>query len=125
MKPAPATIRRRRAFRRGHAAETLVAWYLRAKGYRVLERRYACALGEIDLIVRRGRTVAFVEVKARRDHGLAIEAVSPRQRRRIVQAARAWLATARLPDGCDLRFDVIVLNASGLPRHLQNAFGEE
>ena len=67
---------RRLAERRGRRAETLAAWYLRLKGYRILARRYRTPVGEIDLIVRRGRLVAFVEVKRRPTEAEAAEAVT-------------------------------------------------
>ena len=62
------------------------------KGYRTLGRRFAAAGGEIDLIVRRGATIAFVEVKARDDLDDAAKAINEAKRRRIGRAARVWLA---------------------------------
>jgi len=58
---------RRRREGWGRKAESLAAFALRLKGYRVLARRLRTPAGEIDLIVRRGATIAFVEVKARAD----------------------------------------------------------
>ncbi|KGM35390.1 YraN family protein, partial [Inquilinus limosus] len=55
---------RRRAEAFGHRAERAAAWLLRAKGWRILARRLKTPLGEIDIVALRGRTVAFVEVKA-------------------------------------------------------------
>lgn len=122
----PTTSERRRAFRRGHVAETAAAWLLRCKGYRIIARRVRTPMGEIDLIARRGRTTAFVEVKQRPVRDLALEAVSPRQARRMVGAAHYWLnaqntATA---EG-DWRFDIVVVTPYQLPRHLPNAFGAD
>jgi putative endonuclease len=118
---------RRRAFRRGHFAETAAALLLRCKGYRIVARRVRTPLGEIDIIARRGRTTAFVEVKERPTRDVALEAVSPRQARRLVGAARYWL-TAQ-PSGstaqADWRFDIIVVTPYLLPRHLPNAFGAD
>ena len=123
----PTTIERRRAFRRGHRAETAAAWLLRCKGYRIVARRVRTPLGEIDLIARRGRTTAFVEVKERPTQASALEAVSPRQARRPVGAARYWLTTQ--PPGAtveaDWRFDIVVVSPYLLPRHLPNAFGAD
>ena len=59
--------RRRRAYGLGRRAEWMAAWWLRLKGYRILARDFRVAVGEIDLIARRGRTLALVEVKARPD----------------------------------------------------------
>ena len=92
------------------------------KGYRLLARRYRTPLGEIDLIVKRGRLVAFVEVKARRTRGAALDAVGAAAERRIVGAADLWLA--RHPDaaGLDLRYDLVLVTPWRLPAHLPDAF---
>jgi putative endonuclease len=123
----PTSHERRRAFRRGHLAETAAAWLLRCKGYRIVARRVRTPLGEIDLIARRGRTTAFVEVKERPTADVALEAVSPRQARRLIGAARYWLST-RDPGAtaeADWRFDIVVVSPYLLPRHLPNAFGAD
>ena len=116
--------RRRRAYRRGTNAEMLAAWLLRAKGYRILARRYRNRAGEIDLIARRGRHFAFVEVKARRD--VPGELLSPRQARRIARAAAGWLAKlgerGRLPPDYSASFDLIVIAPWRLPRHICAVF---
>ena len=123
----PTAFDRRRAFRRGHLAEAAAAWLLRCKGYRILARRVRTPLGEIDIIARRGRTTAFVEVKERRTRDVALEAVSPRQARRLVGAARWWLAAepAAVTALSDWRFDIVVVTPYLLPRHLPNAFGAD
>ncbi len=113
---------RRRAWRRGLAAETVATWYLRLKGYRILERRYRVPAGEIDIIGRRSDTVAFIEVKARRDLATAIEAVTPRARRRIAAAARIWLAQHPAYGDRTLRFDIIAVPPRRPPVHVINAF---
>ena len=87
-----ATADRRRAWRRGRTAEGLAVLLLRLKGWRVLARRYRTPVGEIDIIARRGRTLAFVEVKARDGAATAAEAAARRQRGRIERAARWFLA---------------------------------
>ncbi len=68
--------RKRQAFRRGHAAELLCLWHLRLRGYRILARRFRVPSGEIDLIARRGRVLAAIEVKARASLATASESVS-------------------------------------------------
>ena len=123
---APAADRGRRAAeRRGRRAETLAAWLLRAKLYRVVARRYRTPAGEIDLIVRRGRVIAFVEVKRRATEAAAIEAVTATGRRRIVRAAGLWLADHPAAAGLDRRFDVILALPGRLPRHLVSVFDSE
>jgi putative endonuclease len=122
-RPAP-TDARRRAYRRGHFAEAVAAWYLRAKGFRILARRYVSPVGEIDLVARRGNLVVFVEVKMRRDWDMAAHAIGRHQQHRIVQAARHWLQKAGTAGDGDLRFDAVLLNRFAMPRHIANAFGE-
>ncbi len=117
-----ATAERRAAENRGRRAETLAAWYLRLKGYRVLARRYKTPVGEIDLIVRRGRQIAFVEVKARAAADDGLLAVTPAGRRRIARAAELWLASHPAAAGLGLRFDVVVAAPRRWPRHLPGAF---
>ena len=58
--------RRVAAEQRGRGAERIAAWWLRLRGWRILAQRARVPGGEVDLIARRGRIVAFVEVKARR-----------------------------------------------------------
>ena len=76
-------MKRQQAEMRGHKAETAALWLLRLKGYRLLARRFKSNLGEIDLIMRRGKTTAFIEVKARKTHGEAIISVTNYQAKRI------------------------------------------
>ena len=113
---------RRQAERRGRRAETLAAWVLRLKGYRILARRYRTPVGEIDLIARRGRVVAFVEVKQRPSLAEAAEAVTLAGRRRTARAASAWLSAHPAAAALDLRFDVIICMSRRLPRHIRHAF---
>src|SRR5262245_20699755 len=97
------------AFRLGLSAETRAAALLLAMGYRIAARRWRCPVGEVDLVVRRGRVLAFVEVKARGLLDDAAEAVTPRQQRRIAAAAAAWLASHPHDAGRDIRFDVVLV----------------
>jgi putative endonuclease len=110
------------AYRHGHAAEALAALLLLLKGYRLLARRYKTPLGEIDLIVKRGRLIAFVEVKARDTHADGLLSVGRFSERRIVDAADLWLA--KHPDAAafSLRYDMVVVTPWRLPVHLADAF---
>lgn len=106
----------------GRRGEDFAAWYLRLKGYRILDRRVKTPGGEIDLIARRFGVTAFIEVKSRKSRdelGLALEAVNTR---RIARAAEHYVA--RHPDlaATSLRFDVIFLAPMMWPRHLKGAF---
>ncbi|MGE5517664.1 MAG: YraN family protein [Bacteroidota bacterium] len=111
---------------RGRRAETLAAWWLRLKGYRVLARGFAIGrgsgAGEIDLIVRRGRVVAFVEVKARADLARAAAAITPAQQGRIARAARAFIANRAALADCVLRFDAVLVTPGAFPRHICDAW---
>ena len=96
----------------GAFGEERAARYLRWHGYRILERNFRCRMGEIDIIARKGRILAFVEVKLRRDDRFAKarEFVTAAKQRRILAAAQLYLSTH--PDE-DLqpRFDVLELYA--------------
>lgn len=113
---------RRRAYWRGRWAELLCRLRLRAQGYRILARRYRTPMGEIDIVARRGNTLAIIEVKARGTLAGAVAAVTPRQRARIARAAAAFVA--RHPDlaTLDIRFDVMLVTPWGWPRHLSDAW---
>ena len=106
----------------GWWAETAAAWCLRLRGYRVLARRYRTPLGEIDLVVRRGRLLAFVEVKARPDLAQALDALGPRQRERTQRAAALFLLRYPHHADCVLRFDLVAVRPWRLPRHLVDAW---
>ena len=116
------TEKRRRAQRAGLRAETVAAWYLRCKGYRIEAQNLRTPLGEIDIAARRGGTLAIVEVKRRPNAGDLGSAVAPAQQRRLVNAA-GWLLSAR-PGLARLtvRFDVVLVTPGRLPLHLPNAW---
>jgi len=119
----PDDVARRRIARLfGLKAETIAAILLTLKGYSILARRYAANGGEIDLIARRGRAIAFVEVKARADLDVAADSISPAKRRRIARAARAWIT--RNPWAADfiLRGDAVFVAPGRLPRHARAAY---
>ena len=113
---------RRRAESLGLSAESRAAWMLRLKLHTVLARRYRCAAGEIDLVVRRGRTLVFVEVKARDTLAAAIDAVTPRARARILAAADVFVARHPALADLDRRFDLVAVLPGRWPRHLRDAF---
>jgi putative endonuclease len=110
------------AFRLGLSAETRAAALLMMKGYRIVARRWRSPVGEIDLVVRRGSVLAFVEVKARGRLDDAAESVTPRQRRRIVAGANAWLASHPRDAALNLRFDAVLVVPRRWPRHIPAAF---
>jgi putative endonuclease len=113
---------RREAYRHGHVAEAAAMLFLLAKGFRPIARRYKTPLGEVDLIVKRGRLIAFVEVKARALERDALESVGRGSEKRIVDAADLWLAKHPAAAGYDVRYDMVVLLPWRLPRHVPDAF---
>ncbi len=123
--PGPARTQRKRAERRGKHGEALAALYLRAKLYRIIGRRVKTPLGEIDLIARRGDTLAFVEVKTRNGRGKEAEAHAAVNAARISRAARWYLSRHPPHAGLTVRFDLIFLGGHALPRHIPNAFGQD
>lgn len=107
--------------RMGRRAEWLAAWFLRCKGWRILARRAKNSRGEIDLIVRRKKTVVFVEVKYRKRAETLGQAIDHYRLRRVAAAAEA-MAHAYLQPGDDMRIDVLLLAPGRFPRHITNAF---
>ncbi|MGE0714597.1 MAG: YraN family protein [Alphaproteobacteria bacterium] len=116
------TARRAAAEALGRRAETHAGWLLRLKGYRILARRWRGPAGEIDLVARRGGTLAMVEVKARPAAGAAADAVDQRSRRRLARAAAAFLGGRPDLAGLAVRFDVILVVPGRLPRHMTDAW---
>ncbi|MFL1876300.1 YraN family protein [Hansschlegelia beijingensis] len=119
----PSAQARTRAFRLGLKAETAAVWLLRLKGWRILARRFSEGSGEVDVIAARGRTLAFVEVKARADFRSASEAITRRQQARIRRGAESFLARRPAYAGYLVTFDVVLVAPRRLPRHMPNAFG--
>jgi putative endonuclease len=108
-----------------HGEQVAAAWY-EAAGYEVIERNWRRREGEVDLIVRRGRTVVFCEVKTRTSDrfGTGAEAVLPAKQRRIRRLASRWLSELTPASGrslVDVRFDVVSITA-GRVEVLEGAF---
>jgi putative endonuclease len=110
---------RRRAERGGRRAETIAAWWLRLKGWTILARRVRTPVGEIDLVARRGRTLAFIEVKARASADEAAFSLDDYRLRRVVAAAEALAHRYARPGGIT-RVDAVYIVPWRLPRHLAN-----
>ena len=112
---------RRHAEARGRRSETIAAWWLRLKGWRILGRRVRIRGGEVDLIARRCRTVAFVEVKQRGSEEAAAWALDEYRLRRVAVAAEQ-LALRYAREGDDIRIDALFIVPRRLPRHLANVW---
>ncbi len=113
---------RQAAFRTGLTAESRAAAYLTGRGYVIAARRFKSPVGEIDIVARRGPELVFVEVKARARLDEAALSLTPRQQRRIVAAAEAWLAEHPDDGTREIRFDVILVGRNGRARHIAAAF---
>ena len=106
----------------GRRGETLAAWYLRLKGYRIVATRVKTPVGEIDLVAERFGTTVFIEVKARAFSSGEAEALAAVNRRRIVRAAQYYIVRHPRLAETPMRFDVIFLAPFAWPRHVRNAF---
>ena len=113
--------RRRAAHVRGQSAETLAALFLMFKGYRVLARRFKTPVGEIDVIARRGRRIAFVEVKQRPSFDLCEAAITGETRRRVRRAAGWWMGRHPQMQDFDQGFDLVFIARRRWPKHLPDA----
>lgn len=118
--------------RRGEEAAS--QWY-EASGYRILDRNWRCGFGELDLVVARDATIAFVEVKARSSgrYGSGFDAVGRAKQLRLRRLASAWLSERRQgstvprrstasPPTVDIRFDVVDVDARGHVRVREACF---
>lgn len=110
------------AERRGRRAERAARWWLRLQGYRILASGYRVAVGEIDIVARRGDILAIVEVKIRADLDHAAYAIGGRQRRRILRATEAFLSAHPGLADRQVRFDAILVAPWRWPRHLKAAW---
>lgn len=120
------TAERVKAERRGRLAETICVIWLRLTGWRILARRLkakaGAGLGEIDIVAKRRKVVAFIEVKARADHTAAQESIGALQRQRIARAAHVFAERNAVCADCDLRFDVMSVDRRLWPRRIIDAW---
>lgn len=114
-------MKRQEAESRGRRAERIAALWLRLHGWRILAQRARVPGGEVDLIARRGRILAFVEVKARSTAAAADLSLDDYRLRRVVVAAER-LAPKYMREGDDLRIDAMFIVPRRLPRHLPNVW---
>ncbi|WP_077147594.1 YraN family protein [Sphingopyxis sp. KK2] len=110
-------MKRAEAEARGRKAERRAAWWLRLHGWRILGQRLRVPVGEVDLVARRGRTVAFIEVKWR-DRAKDLDLAIDHYRLRRVAAATEMLRPRFAGPRDDIRIDVMLLAPGRLPRHL-------
>ncbi len=109
-----------------NAGERRALWHYRLRGYRVIGANVRAGRNELDLIVRRGRELTFVEVKQRRSQGFggAVGAIDAEKRRRVRRAAQVWLS--RNPQAPDVRigFEVVTVEQGRLTRFRTNLIVE-
>jgi putative endonuclease len=108
------------SYTKGLIAEYLAAFLLLGKGYIPQERRYKTPYGEIDLIVKRRKTVVFVEVKRRATLRDGLEAITTTQRKRIENASQIYLGSCGFRFD-KVRFDVVIATPNRL-YHLKDAW---
>lgn len=112
---------RRRAEAQGRLGETAAAWWLRLKGWRILDRRVRTKVGEVDLVAKRGNLIAFVEVKRRATSADLDFAIDERRLARVAAAAELLMPRYAGPDD-DIRIDVILIAPGRALRHIENAW---
>ena len=114
-------MKRQQAERGGRRAEARAALFLQLKGWTILARRVRTPVGEVDLVARRGRVVAFIEVKSRASDAEAALALDDNRLRRVAAAAGA-LASRYVRPGDDMRIDAMFMVPWRLPRHMANVW---
>ncbi len=107
----------------GHSAEDIVARHYVDRGYEVAETCWRSEAGEVDLILRRGDLVVFVEVKSSKTHDMAAARILPAQMARIMGAAEIFVATEPRGALTDMRFDAALVDGTGRVKIIENAFG--
>lgn len=118
----PRPARGRAAQRLGLSAEAAASAALEAAGWTVKARRHRTAAGEIDLIAERAGLLAFVEVKARPTLADAAWSLGPKQRARLLAAAEIVIAEHPEWGPAGIRFDVLLVDAAGAVRRIEDAF---
>jgi len=96
----------------GRLGEEEAVRYLKSRGWTILDQNVRAGRREVDVIASKGRVVAFVEVKCRRDwrFGHPLEAITRAKRLKIARVARSWLHQRTLPRGTQVRFDAIAVS---------------
>jgi putative endonuclease len=112
-------VKRRKAERGGRRAERVAAWWLRLRGWHILAIRARTPVGEVDLVARRGKVLAFIEVKARASAAQAELALDDYRLRRVIRAAEALMPRYSRA-GDIVRVDAMFIIPWRLPRHMKN-----
>ncbi|MBU6339075.1 MAG: YraN family protein [Rickettsiales bacterium] len=114
------TLKHKKAYNFGIIAERIVLCFLRLKGYKILFWRYKTHFGEIDIIAKKGKMIAIIEVKARKSKVLIEEILSPRQVHRIKNAVESFLMRNPKFRACRIRFDFVFVGRFFTIRHYKD-----
>lgn len=108
----------------GQSAEARAEAFLKTRGLTLVARNWRCRFGEIDLVMQDDSTLVFIEVRlrSRSDFGGAAASVTPAKQRKLLAAARQYLATLKTLPPC--RFDVVALSGDAAPEWIRNAFDD-
>jgi len=113
----------------GQKGEERACKYLLDKGYEIIERNYRTKTGEIDIIIKKAETLAFVEVKTlpQATPDMLSSVLNRQKLQRILKTSKRFLLNHRQYSNSYIRYDVIVLDMQGLPEvyHIENAFMEK
>ena len=114
------------SYDKGKWAEFLARIYLMCRGYRFVCRNYVTGkgttAGEVDLIMKKGKMLVFVEVKLRKNFSSAAYAISETQKRRIMRGALSFVKKYRQYRECDMRFDAVLVCFPFSINHIENAW---
>lgn len=119
--PPPSTPRQTAARQRGVQAEEFACQYLRERGLKLLGRNYRCRRGELDLVMRQGDTLVFVEVRYRNStrFGTPAETVTKVKQARLIAAAQSYLQQNARFSRYPARFDVVTIAGDGDDRRIE------
>lgn len=120
-------MRSKTNYESGHFYEIVALWYLRLKGYKLIAHNFVVkrgtGAGEIDLIMIKGKTIVFFEVKQRKTFALAAEAISIKNQMRIIRASAAFLQKKQQYASHQIRYDAILFKKGQFwPHHIINAW---
>lgn len=113
---------RNTAYQKGISAEFLASLYLKAKGYKIVTKRYKAKTGEIDLIAQTKKNICFIEVKKRSTLEQGLHAVTEYQLERIVRTSQYYLLNNPHLQKQQPRFDLIVIRNFYMPKHIKDIY---
>jgi putative endonuclease len=116
------TKTRQQAEEAGRWGERWAALSLQLKGYVILARRAKTPKGEIDLIARRGKVLAFIEVKMRQKAIDPATILTAKQMQRIVNGATGWTSSRPWTVKCQWRYDLVIVTPWRWPTHVRDAW---